>query len=227
MPETLELTAKPRTVIGKQVNALRRSGWIPATLYGKHRAAAATLQIEERALRLMLSRAGNTRLVRVTLDGGETRLAILREIQREPISHRYVHVDLQEVSMTEKMTTDIPIVLVGTSPAVTRGEALLLHGIEEISVRMLASDLISEVKVDVSILNSLDDAIHVRDLKLGDQIEILTPVEEMLAKLVAVKEEKIEEAVPAPTTGEVEVIGKGKKEEEGAEEAAAPAAEKK
>jgi hypothetical protein len=88
---------------------------------------------------------------------------------------------------------------------------------------MLPTDLIPQVEVDVTSLESLNQSLFVKDLKLGDKIEVMTPGDEMLAKVVPVKEEVI--AVEAPVaTAEVEVIKKGKIEEEGAEGEAAPAA---
>jgi large subunit ribosomal protein L25 len=124
--------------------------------------------------------------------------------------------------MNEKITTEVPLVLVGTSPAVTRGEGLLIHGIDTVLIRVLPADLIPQIEVDVTAIENLNQSLFVRDLKVSDKIEIRTAGDEMVAKVVPVKEEVI--TTEAPTVaGEVEVIGKGKKEEEGAE-GAAPAA---
>ena len=225
--EDILLTAQPRTVIGKQVGAMRRSGTIPAVLYGRHLDKPLTLQIDEKNLKIVVAKAGRNRLIKLTVDTDSPRLVLTREVQRNSLSGRIVHVDFQEVAMNEKITTDVPLVLVGTSPAVTRGEGLLIHGINTVSLRMLPSDLIPEVQVDVTPLESLNQSLFVKDLKLGDKIEVMTPGDEMLAKVVPVKEEVI--AVEAPVaTAEVEVIKKGKIEEEGAEgEAAAAGGEAK
>ncbi len=229
MAEEILLTAQPRQVIGKQVNALRRSGVVPAVVYGSHLDKPITLQLEEKTLKQVVSKAGHNRLIKLTLDGGVPRLVLTRQIQRNPLSGRIVHVDFQEVSMTEKISTEVPLVLVGTSPAVTRGEGLLIHGIDTVMIRVLPTELIDSIQVDVSGMNDLNQSLFVGDLKVGENIEILTPRDEMVAKVVPVKEEVITEAVPA-AVAEPEVIGKGKKEEEeGAEGAAAgaPAKEEK
>jgi len=215
--EEILLTAQPRTVIGKQVKALRRAGTIPAILYGKHLDQPLTLQIEEKTLLGVIAKAGHNRLIRLTIDSGAPRLVLTRQVQRNPISGHIVHVDLQEVLMTEKITTGVPLVLVGTSPAVTRGEGLLIHGIDTVQIRVLPSDLIPQIEVDVSALENLNQSLFVKNLKVSDKIEILTPSDEMVAKVVPVKEEIIEEAAPVAPVAEVEVIGKGKKEEEGVE----------
>lgn len=223
MADEILLTAQPRTVIGKQVNAMRRSGIVPAVLYGSHLDKPLALQVDEKTLKTVVSKAGHNRLIRLKLDGGEPHLVLTREIQQHSLSGRIVHVDFQEVSMTEKITTDVPLTLVGTSPAVTRGEGLLIHGIPTVQIRVLPTDLISNIEVDVTVLNALNQSLTVGDLKVNDKVEILTPRDEMVAKVVPVKEEVITEAVPA-AAAEPEVIGKGKKEEEEGAEGAAPEA---
>lgn len=223
MAEDIQLSAQPRTVIGKQVNALRRTGSIPAVLYGTHLERPVTMQIDEKTLKTVVAKAGHNRLIKLALDGGEPRLVLAREVQRNSITGRIVHVDFQEVSMTEKISTHVPLTLAGTSPAVTRGEGLLIHGINTVLIRALPSDLVNTIEVDVSTLESLNQSLMVSDLKVPETIEILTPRDEMVAKVVPVKEEVLTEVAPV-AAAEVEVIGKGKKEEEEGAEGAAPAA---
>jgi large subunit ribosomal protein L25 len=219
MAEEYLLAAEPRTVRGKQVGQLRRAGSIPAILYGSHVETPLPLKIDEKTLKQVIAKAGHNRLIKLTVDSGDARLVLTREVQRNALTGRIVHVDFQEVSMTEKITTPVPLVLIGTSPAVTRGEGLLIHGIESVEIRVLPTDLIPEIQVDVSVIESLNQSLFVKDLKVGDRIEILTPGDEMVAKVVPVKEEVI--AVEAPVAaGEVEVIKKVR-EEEGEGEAAA------
>ena len=226
MAEEFLLTAEPRTVRGKQVSQLRRAGSIPAILYGSHVETPLPLKIDEKSLKSVIARAGHNRLIKLTVDSGAARLVLTREVQRNALTGRIVHVDFQEVSMTEKITTPVPLVLVGTSPAVTRGEGLLIHGIDSVEIRVLPTDLIPEIQVEVSGLESLNQSLFVKDLQVSDQIEILTPGDEMVAKVVPVKEEVI--AVEAPVaTAEVEVIKKGKEEEEGEGEAPAAGGEAK
>ncbi len=219
MADEILLTAQPRDLVGKQVNQLRRAGVIPAVVYGAHVSKALSIKVDEKTLTTVVSKAGHNRLIRLTVEGGE-RMVLTREVQRNPITGRIVHVDFQEVSMTEKITSQVPMTLVGTSPAVARGEGLLIHGIDVVEIRALPTDLVSNIEVDVSALNAINEALTVGDLKVSDKIEILTPRDEMVAKVVPVKEEVITEAVPAAVP-EVEVISKGKKEEEVPEAGAA------
>lgn len=213
MADEILLTAQPRELVGKKVKQMRRDGMIPAVLYGSHLPKPVSLKIEEKALMTVVAKAGRNRLIRLGLDG-EHHTVLTREVQRNPITGRLVHVDFQEVSMTEKITSQVPLVLVGASPAVAHGEGLLIHGIDVVEIRALPTDLPSSIEADVSGLTDLNQAIVVGDLKVSDKIEILTSREEMVAKVVPVKEEVITEEVPAAPAAEVEVIGKGKKEEE-------------
>ncbi len=226
MAEEYLLTAEPRTVLGKQVGQLRRAGSIPAILYGSHVQTPLPLKIDEKTLTQIIAKAGRNRLIQLTVDTGAARLVLAREVQRNPLTRRIIHVDFQEVSMSEKLTTEVPLVLIGTSPAVTRGEGLLIHGINTVQIRVLPTDLIPNIEVDVSGLESLNQSLFVKNLKVNEKVEILTPGDEMVAKVVPVKEEVI--AVEAPVAAaEVEVIKKGKIEEEGAEGEAPAAGEAK
>jgi len=216
MADEFVLAAEDRAVIGKQVNAMRRTGSVPAIVYGSHVEKPLPIKVEEKTLKQVIAKAGRNRLIKLTIGNTSPRLVLTREVQRNSMSGSIVHVDFQEVSMTEKVTTPVPLVLVGTSPAVTRGEGLLIHGINTVEIRALPLDLVPQIEVDVTALVSLNQGLYVRDLKTTDKVEILTPGEEMVAKVVPVKEEVIEAAAPV-AAAEVEVIKKGKVEEEGAE----------
>jgi large subunit ribosomal protein L25 len=215
--EQITLSAQLRTVTGKQVRQLRREGWIPAVVYGHH-TAPVSLQIEERALRRVLQRAGSNQLIRLQIGESETpHMVLLREVQREPIKRQPLHVDLYEVVMTERIRTEVPVVFVGTSPIVKRGDGLLYHGVEAVEVECLPADLISHIEVDVSNLTEMDQEITVGDLQLGDKYEILSDPHEVLARVIPVEEEVVEEAAPQ-AEAEVEVVSRKAEEAEEKEE---------
>jgi large subunit ribosomal protein L25 len=217
--EEITLTAQPREVLGKQVRQMRRAGLIPAVVYG-HRTAPQSLQIDEKELRTLLQHAGANQLIKLQIgDAVEPRMVLVRGVQREPIKRRLLHVDLFEVVMTETIHAAIPIFLVGFSPIVKRGDALLHHGLEQIEVECLPGDLIPHIEVDLSPLAQLNQEVKVRDLKLGDKINVLSSLDDVVVRVIAIHEEKVEEAVPA-AEGEVEVA---KKPEEAAGAEAAKA----
>jgi large subunit ribosomal protein L25 len=218
--EQFELTAAPRQVIGKQVKALRRAGQVPAILYGLNMEPV-PLQLEIKSLNRVLSHVGQSRLIKLSVQGQrEPHMALARAIHREPITGGLYHVDFMAVSMTEKIKVQVPVVLVGESPAVQRGEGVLVHAINNVEIECLPGDLIDAIRVDVSMLDKVDAQIVVRDLKAFAGVEILAEPDEMVVRVTPVREEKVEEVVPvaAEAAAEVEVIEKGKKEEEVPEE---------
>ncbi|MGQ9682371.1 MAG: 50S ribosomal protein L25 [Anaerolineae bacterium] len=211
--EEITLTAQPRTVIGKQVAQLRRSGYVPAVVYG-HNVEPQPLQVEERALRQVLQHAGGNQLITLRVgNGGSPRMVLLREVQREAIKRRLLHVDLYEVSMTERIRTEIPVTFTGEAPATKRGEAMLYHGLESVEVECLPGDLVTHFEVDLSGLTDIDQEIRVSDLHLGDKFQLLSDPDAVLVRVIPVQEQAIEEVTPTTET-EVEVIKRERPEEE-------------
>jgi large subunit ribosomal protein L25 len=190
--EELELGAQTRTVFGKKTKNLRREGIIPATLYGP-KTEAMSLQLPERELSRVLEHAGTNRLIGLMIDGAKKpRMILARDVQRDVITHSLVHVDLYEVVMTEKITADIPITLVGVAPGVTKKEGLLVRGLDSLQVHCLPDQLMDEIEVDISVLEERDQAILVSDLNVAGDIEILTNPDEVVVQILAVKEKALE-----------------------------------
>ncbi len=213
----LVLNAKPRNVIGKAVKALRRQGWIPAVLYGRH-ISPLPIQVEGRELQRVLSQArGGARLITLQVDG-ETHLALIREVQREPIRREILHVDFQAIEMTEKIRVEVPVIFTGASPAVERGEGVLVHGLTHVEIECLPKDLVEAITVDLSALDRVDAAIYVRDLQAPPGVTIVSDPDELIALVTAPAAEALEEAPLPAEAPEVEVIGRGKKVEEEEEE---------
>ncbi len=211
--EQTELTAQRRTITGKKVKRLRQQGIIPAVLYGPG-VESIPIQVEERALNRAMRRAGQ-RLINLRIEGDpQPHRVLAREVQRDVITGRVLHVDFLEVSLTQKLTTRVPVVLVGEPDPVHRGLAVLLQGVDEVEISCLPEDLISSIEVDVSDLK-LDQVIQVKDLRVPAGVEILTEPEEMVAQLSLLRVAKAqlaeEEAIGEEVSpDEVEVIAKGK-----------------
>ena len=191
MSKQIELAAENRTVTGKKVNQLRRQGIIPAVVYGHH-VAATTIQVNERELNHVLHRAGMTHLLNIQLAGGDGLVALVKHIQRESTTQRVTHVDFQAVSMDEPIVTTVPILLEGASPAVDDG-GTLLHSLTSVEIRALPANLIDSVSVDISGLTDYDAAIHVSDLKVPSDVEILNDPEELVAKVTPPRVQEEEE----------------------------------
>ncbi len=217
--EEIVLNVQLRTVVGKQVKALRREGQVPAVLYSR-RGEPVILQANNRELLRMLARAGGSRLVRLNIAGGkEVPMALVREVQREPIKGSVLHVDFFGVSMTEAIKVEVPIRYEGAAPAVVRGEGVLIHAMDSIEIECLPGDLIDAIAIDVSILDKVGDVIRVSDLKVPAAIKLLADGEATIARVTYLAGEEVEALAGAEAVvAEPEVIKKGKAEEE-AEEA--------
>ena len=217
--EQIELSVAPRTIKGKQVSGLRRSGIVPAVLYGR-RAAPVSLQANGRELMRVLMKAGSSRLVKFNIEGAaEPRMALVREVQREPIRGDLWHVDFYGVSMTEKITLEIRVRFDGVSPAAALNEGVLTYGNDSVEIECLPGDLIDTLVVDLTHLVKVGDVVHVSDLKVPETVKILSNPDDLVVRVTRLAAEEVEEVVAAAVTAtEPEVIKKGKEEEEGEEE---------
>lgn len=213
MAETITLKAATRTAVKRGVGALRRAGLVPGIVYGRH-VDPVCIQVDARELLAVLRTAGRNRLITLNIDGAD-KMVLAREVQRDPIRGSIRHVDFYQVSMTEKINADVAIEHTGESPDMKSGMGVLLQEMNTLSIRCLPADLVERITVDVSNLK-VDEAIHVRDLVIPPGIEVMDDADAVVIRLTRFSEEKIEEGVTE--AGEVEVIEKGKKEEEEAEE---------
>ncbi len=213
--EQIELRAETRHILGKKTKRLREGGLIPATLYGP-RTDPLSLQLVERDLHLVLQKAGTNRLITLWVDDADKpRMTLAREIQRDVITQSLVHVDFYEVVMTEKITAEIPLSLVGEAPAVAEKTGLLVRGLDSVHVQCLPTDLVEYVEVDVSVLKEPDQVILVKDLVVSGAIEVLTSPEEVVVQVLRPRAKLLEEEVEAL---EVEVITAAREREEVPEE---------
>ena len=215
--EQIELKTQKRTVLGKKVKSLRLEGLIPAVLYG-HETESLPLQVEERELDRVLAQAGEHRLIALKIGRSrKSQMVLTRDVQWDVIARRPIHVDFYAVVMTEKVTTEVPLVFVGEAPAAEAVGVMVLQGLDEIEIECLPGDLIGAIEVDLSGLKEIDQAIYVKDLRVPPAVEILTDAEEIVAKVGWAAAEEVEEVVVPVEPEEVEVIVKGKEEVESEE----------
>jgi large subunit ribosomal protein L25 len=210
------IDAQPRSVTGKKVGALRRSGIVPATIYGPKQAPV-NVQIPYRPLEIALAKAGGSHLIELITDGkGQT--VLVREVQRNTLTRKITHVDFFALDLTAKLRTDIPVHYVGESPAVAAKLGVLVTGPTSLYVELLPTKLMDFITVDVSGLKEVGDAVHVSDLSLGDDIVILNDPDELLARVTqtaaARSDEDEEAAAETASMSEPEVVKKGKSDEE-------------
>lgn len=223
MAERIELEAQKRTIMGKQVRELRRSGMLPGIVYGrlgKEQIDPIKIQLDLREASKTINALTGSSLVRLNVEGKEYPV-VLRELQKDIIYGTLRHVDFMAVSLTDKLQTMVPIELIGQAPAEISMAAVVLTGISELEIECLPQDMPERIEVDATVLVDMESAIYVRDLDLPENIEILTDPDEMIASVtyVAIEEEEEEEdegelAELLDEGVEPEVIEKGKKDDE-------------
>ncbi|MDR1255337.1 MAG: 50S ribosomal protein L25 [Puniceicoccales bacterium] len=195
----LELRVEERLEVGRQyVRKLRKSGRVPAVVYGK--SGTKPLSFDEKEFRMLLREKGQSAsLVNVKITGGESVLSTIADMQRDPISDRFLHVDFHEVSRTEKMAITVPIEFIGESVGVKDFGGVLDIGKHELNVRCLPADLPGSVKVDINGLK-VGDIIHVKDLKKIKDVEFVDGDDVVVVSCKNVAEEAEKEALPAETS---------------------------
>src|SRR3990167_1413906 len=211
----IELNAQKREVIGGGLNALRKSGYIPAVLYGKGQESI-PLQIPVKDFRKAFESAGESTLIFINVDG-KSYPTIIHDIAKDAISDSVIHADFYKVNLDEKIKAKVAVVFQGESPAVKDLGGIFVRNINEIEIEALPQDLPHEVTIDISSLKNMGDQILVKDLKLGDKLKVMAESEEIIATVQEpMSEAELEKALEAPTATieDVEVIKKEKEEEE-------------
>lgn len=217
------LTAQWRKETGKgAARTLRRQDLIPAVFYGPE-VDPVLLSLNYRDLdKLIRTGAGENVIIDLAIETGESTLshrAMLKEIQVDPVKQNILHVDLYEISMDKKIEVEVPITLIGTAMGVSEG-GILQQVSRTLEISCLPDNIPDSFELDVSDLN-IGDSLHVSDLKIPSDIEVLVEDELTIATVVPpTKVEEIEPEVPEEEEEgeEVEAEAVAETEEEGEKE---------
>ena len=175
-----KLEVQTRNAFGKQsARDLRKEGGVPAVLYGRAQDTVA-IQIDARTFRQLLRTYGENVIINMDIGNGNTEIVIIKEIQRHPVEkQKLIHADFIRISLDEPVTSAVPVVLEGSPLGVQEGGVLELP-LRQIMLHCLPMRLPTEISVDVSHLD-IGDSIHVSDLSLDEDIEILDDLERTIA----------------------------------------------
>ena len=211
------LNGEERSSVGKSAaRKLRASGRIPAIYYGRGEQPI-SLTVNAKEVETLIHGASGANVIvdlMVTGAAAADRKALIREIQRDPVVGNILHLDLQHISLTERITVEVPIELIGTPTGVKDGGGILEHLLREVEVECLPTDIPTHLEADVTALN-IGDSLHVSDLK-AERVTILTEADRAIATVVPPT--VLEEAAPvAEAAAEPELVS-GKKDEEAEEE---------
>jgi large subunit ribosomal protein L25 len=201
MTKAATLKVEIREVTGKKVKQLRQKDMIPAVMYG-NKIESQNLLVNYLDFKRVYDKAGESSLIELETKGKKVNV-LVHDIQLDPLSGKFSHVDFFQVNMKEEVETEIPLEFVGESPAVKELGGVLVKSLDEITVKCLPADLPEKYEIDVSKLATFDDVIAVKDLKVSDKVEILTDSETIIALVQEPRseeeleslEEKVEEDV--------------------------------
>lgn len=207
--QTVTLTVQDRDAKGKgPARQLRLQNMLPCIMYRAGQSRPIKIATKELA-QFINKTAGEQVIVNLQFPDG-IKQAILKDFQVDPVTGKLLHADFQEILSTEKIRVSVHVVLTGEPIGVKRDKGILQHGLREIEVECLPDKIPGHITVDVSNL-LINHAVHVRDLKLSDDIKVITDPDEMIASVTTLKEET---ATPSEPTEMVEpelAVKKGKK----------------
>jgi large subunit ribosomal protein L25 len=210
--DSISLNARPRSETGRHVHALRREGAVPAVLYG-HKIAPLSLAIDAKELDRVWHRAGRTHLVDIKVTGQMVHKALIKDLQFHPRSGHALHVDFFAVNLREKITADVPVIVVGDSPAVQQRLGQVQQVVSSLRVESLPADIPAQLTVDISGLTDVDQSVLLGQVELPKGVALVhADLDEVVVKIAQVRV-RVEEA---------EVEAAAEAEEAAAEAAAEP-----
>lgn len=222
MTEFIELAASNREVGGKANRRLAEANVIPAVVYG-FGVESTPVSLERHGFELIESHHESlgTAIFKVSMEGAGTLSALVKEIQKNPVNGRILHVDLLSIDMSQTLQTQVPLHYTGDAPGVDEG-GILTASLNEIDVECLPTDLPDSIDVDVSTM-AMGDSLHVSDIVAPEGITILADPEAIIVSITAPRvaeeeEEALEEAAEPALVGEEEARGASEEAAETGEE---------
>ena len=215
MSDRVTIAAEPRTVTGKKVKQIRRQGLVPGVLYGQ--SEPVNIQMEEIQLNRALRVAGMTQLATLDVEGKQYTV-LAREFQQHVVRRNVVHIDFMEVSMTETITSEAELIMVGEAPALEIAEGMIAQSMFSVDIECLPDALISVIEIDISVIETPSDSIQVSDLPVPEGVTLLVDENATVARFQTIRiveeeeEEEDLEAIELDADG-VEVIGREEEEE--------------
>lgn len=207
--EKIILPVKSRKELGKKAQQLRRAGIIPAVIYG-HQTKSQPIEIDAKMAEKIYAQAGENKILTIEIDDEKAKNGLFYGVQHDPLTGHLTHADLFVVRMDEKIETEVPLHFVGESTAVYQDGGTLLKNLETLEIEALPGDLPESIEVDISVLDDFEKAIHVRDLKIPDGVELKTDLEELV---VRVEEPRSDEELAELDAEVVEELPEGVAEE--------------
>ena len=202
--DRIELQAEKREQIGKSLNSLRKEGFLPSVVYG-HGFESIPVQIKYSDFESVYKYAGESTLINLRI-GDKEEPAVIKDIQKDPVSDKIIHADFYRVNLKEKIKAKVPLVIVGESEAVRNG-GILVKTVNELEVEALPQNLPHELQVDISGLLNFGDHVQIKDILISDKVKVEASLEDIVVLVQEPRKEEVVEVAP-PSVEEVEVIKK-------------------
>ncbi|MFP4445960.1 MAG: 50S ribosomal protein L25 [Desulfosudaceae bacterium] len=221
--ETNALNANNRGIENSpSPKALRRSGLMPAVLYGQGRAPM-TLTVDMNEFKNLLNHVTSQSLIHLSIEGN-TKTVMIKDLQRHPVSRKFIHADFYEVDMTKEIHVNIPVEVVGESRGVVEDDGVLQIIRRELEVICLPGNIPETIKIDISDLG-IGDSVHISQVSVGEDVTLAWDAEEesdytiiAIAAPTVEEEPEEEELEEGEAAGEEAVEGDEEAPEEPAEE---------
>lgn len=184
----MKLKVQSREITGKKVKQLRRQDIIPAVIYGKHTKDAILISCNKNDFLKLFKKAGHSTPITITWEWID-QLALIHEIQVDPVTDFLGHIDFLAVSRDEKVTAEIPVILVWESSIEKLWEGKIQLLKDTVEVEAYPQDLPREIKIDISTIQKMSDVIFVKDLDVWSKVEILEDQEQAMVTVMAFTEE--------------------------------------
>jgi large subunit ribosomal protein L25 len=223
MTNELKLAAEIRAEKNGKAKKVLAAGYIPAIIYGSGMENM-NLKIKKHDLERAYEIAGESSLIKLAIAGEEPIKVIIKEIQRSGVKSSIIHADFYKVDMKKKIFVEIPLNFMGEAKAVKELGGTLVKNLDAVEVECLPGDIIKEIEVDLTKLETFDDVIKLSDLKMPADIELASQDDLVVASVLEqraeeeVKEEAPAEAEAAPAKEGEKEEGKEKGKEEGKRE---------
>ena len=159
----IRLNAKIRKELKRKTNKLKKAGKIPAIIYGEG-AKNTPLEVDYKDFKKDFDQTGESSLVSLEIEGEKKeRPVLIHDIQRDPVSGKFIHIDFYQASLKEEVEVEVPLVFEGLAPAVKELGGTLVKEIQEIEIKALPQNLPHDIKVDVTGLKTFEDEIKIND----------------------------------------------------------------
>ncbi|MCY4546335.1 MAG: 50S ribosomal protein L25 [Gemmatimonadetes bacterium] len=213
----VSLKARQRTVTGKQVTkVLRRDGGLPAVVYGSGESSTALTLDYHEFEGFLRKTMGESVVINLEIEGMEDKKALLRDIQRDYLRNQLLHADFQQIRMSDQITTEVSLVMMGEPVGVTRDGGVLDQSLRVIEISCVASEIPEHLEVDIGNLG-MGETIHVSDLTF-ENVEIVTDGEVAVVSVLTPMAEEPEEEEADLEQEEPEIIGRAQEDDEDEDE---------